>query len=61
MTEKIWKFVQGFYGGGPAIPRDHTFPVMLLNTRRVPLLPVGIENPQNLCFMIAVIQMLASI
>lgn len=60
VTEKIWKFVHGFYGGGPTIPKDSTFPVISIVSRKLPLTPMGIENPLNLCFMISILQMLLS-
>jgi ubiquitin C-terminal hydrolase len=54
--------VQKLYGGGPPIAKDSTFPVYLLTVKKVPLKPVGMENPLlNLCFITAVMQMLFSI
>jgi hypothetical protein len=42
VTEKIWKFVHGLYGGGPAISKDYTFPVLTVLNRKNHLQPVGI-------------------
>jgi ubiquitin C-terminal hydrolase len=60
VTEKIWKFVHGLYGGGPTIAKDSAFPVMPIATKKISLAPAGIENPLNLCFMISILQMLMS-
>lgn len=53
--------MHGLYGGGPSIARDSTFPVFTLGVKRTILAPVGMENPLNLCFIIAIMQMLLSI
>ena len=48
------------YGGGPTIIQDMFFPVISLSNRKVELPALGIANPLNLCFMIAVTQCLLS-
>lgn len=42
VTEKIWKFVHGFYGGGPVISKDYTFPVLSVLNKRSYISPIGI-------------------
>lgn len=46
------------YGGGPGIEQDINFPVVQITMKphEVPL--VGIVNPLNLCYMIAILQCL---
>ena len=53
--------MHGLYGGGPTIAKDYCFPVMPLSMKKLMIPPAGIDNPKNLCFMIAVVQMLISI
>lgn len=49
------------YGGGPDIARDIFFPVYSLNMKKYDIIPCGIINPLNLCYMISVMQSLISI
>ena len=60
INERVWKFVQQMYGGGPAILQDMFFPVISLTNRKVEMPVVGITNPLYLCFMISVVQCLFS-
>ena len=48
------------YGGGPVIVQDLYFPVVSLSNRKMEIPVVGIVNPLNICYMIAVLQCLAS-
>jgi len=60
INDRVWKFVQMMYGGGPAITQDMYFPVFPLGNKKHEIQMVGIVNPLNLCFMIAVLQCLFS-
>lgn len=61
ITEKVWKFVQALYGGGPAISKDCNFPVLHLINKKQEINDLGMKNPLNLCFMISIFQCLLSI
>lgn len=61
ITEKVWKFIQALYGGGPGISKDCNFPVLHLLNKRQEVSDVGMKNPLYLCFMISVFQCLLSI
>jgi hypothetical protein len=60
INDRVWKFVQQMYGGGPGIMQDVYFPVVqiVIKKHEVPL--IGMVNPLNLCYMIAVLQCLLS-
>jgi len=60
INERVWKFVQMMYGGGPSIVQDLYFPVVSLSNRKVETPLIGMVNPLNLCYMIAVLQCLIS-
>lgn len=60
INERVWKFVQLMYGGGPAILQDQYFPVVSLNNKKLEIPLTGLVNPLNLCYMISVLQCLIS-
>jgi ubiquitin C-terminal hydrolase len=60
INDRVWKFVQMMYGGGPAIMQDIYFPVLQLSNKKHEAQMVGIINPLNLCYMISVLQCLFS-
>ena len=60
INERVWKFVQQMYGGGPSIVQDMFFPVISLTNRRMEMPVVGISNPLYLCYMISVMQCMFS-
>jgi ubiquitin C-terminal hydrolase len=49
------------YGGGPDIVKDIFFPVYTLSLKKTEIVPAGLINPLNLCYMISVLQCLFSI
>lgn len=58
INDRVWKFVQQMYGGGPSIMQDVYFPVVQVTIKKQEVPLVGLVNPLNLCFMIAVLQCL---
>jgi len=48
------------YGGGPSIVQDMYFPVVGLSNRKIEIPLCGITNPLYLCFMISIVQTMAS-
>lgn len=60
INDRVWKFVQQMYGGGPGIMQDVYFPVVQITIKKHEVPLVGLVNPLNLCFMIAVLQCLIS-
>lgn len=58
INDRVWKFVQQMYGGGPGIMQDVYFPVVQITVKKHEVPLVGLVNPLNLCFMIAVMQCL---
>lgn len=60
INDRVWKFVQQMYGGGPPLVQDIYFPTLSLSNRKYELPMVPVPNPLNLCFMISVVQSLLS-
>lgn len=60
INDRVWKFVQQMYGGGPGIMQDVYFPVVQITIKKHEVPLTGLVNPLNLCFMIAVLQCLIS-
>lgn len=61
INERVWKFVQQMYGGGPTISRDIYFPVFLIGHKKIEVPVLGMVNHKFTCYMISVLQCLFSI
>jgi hypothetical protein len=60
INDRVWKFIQQMYGGGPQIMQDVNFPVVQITGKKHELPLVGMVNSGYICYMIAVLQCLFS-